>query len=222
MNENLILRIPAFLCVIFLCLHSYKFLGQKRTFIIFFIGFLIFFLFAKSEQQQPEYIVAHPVKFFGVPVLLPAGWIFTTYCSFFVSTSVLTLFPKKKDSVFTVLAISLICVACIALAMEVTGTNAGWWKWNLKPGEKGPFAMVGWMHHTMAFYPWFLLLFCTKYRRLSFLIKLAAIFLYSVTALALPVTTNPVFGALLIFFIIYLSEKQDSLKMENTFKFKQK
>lgn len=220
MNNLLILRIPAFACVIILFFHSFYFLGAKRTFILFILGFFMFFLFAKSEQRQPEYIVSHPVKFYGVPVLLPAGWIFTTYCSFYMSTSILALFPRKRESVFPVLAFSLVCVACIALAMEVAGTNAGWWKWNLKPGEKGPLAMIGWIHHTLIIYPWFLVLFCTKYRHWHILKKAAGIGAYFLLALALPVSTNPFFGALLVIAVVYLAVKADALKMDDTFNFR--
>lgn len=221
MNSHLLLRFAAFSCVLVLFLHSLKFLGAKRTFLIFGVGFFIFLLFAKSERRMNEYEITKTfVGLWGVPLIFPVGWLFTTYCSFYAATSVLTLFPNQKDRAFPVLALSLLCVSFIALAMEVTGTHAGWWKWNLKPGEKGPAAMIGWMHHTLIFYPWFLLLFCTKYRHLHVFKKLFFIFLFGVLAPKLPVAQFPVFGGIVLVFIVYLSFKLSALRLEDTFLFK--
>lgn len=221
MNSHLLLRVAAFSCVMVLLFHSLKFLGVKRTFLIFGVGFAIFLLFAKSERRFNEYALTKTfAELWGVPLIFPVGWLFTTYCSFYAATSILTLMPRKRDRVFSVLALSLFCVSCIALAMEVTGTHAGWWKWNLKPGENGPAAMVGWMHHTLAFYPWFLILFCTKYRHLPFYKKAFFFFLFAALAPVLPVAQIPLFGGLVIILIIYVSARLDALKLEDTFVFK--
>lgn len=221
MDSHLLLRVAAFSCVFILLLHSLKFLGLKRTFLIFGVGFVIYLLFAKSERRMNEYVITKTfVELWGIPLIFPVGWLFTTYCSLYAATSILTLFPRKKDSVFAVMAISLLCVSCIALAMEVTGTHAGWWKWNLKPGETGPVAMVGWMHHTLTFYPWFLLLFCTKYRTLPIQKKLFFIFVFALLAPWIPVAQIPVFGAAILVLFVYLALKNDTLKMEDTFIFK--
>ena len=220
-KSRLILIIPASIVFVMIIAHSYRAHGFRTTRNFFF--WCMFFCYMKefinAHSRAPEYM-GSGLEVFGVPMMVPVGWVISIYLSWFLAESLL-LGSKLEGSILPTIAMSSVAITAISLCVACSGGNAGWWRWNYcipslwheNPILKMPVKIIGgWATTNLIFMSFFMLFEFSRFGRLkkkAAIILLVLIFLGSTvglmaTNLALrhKVVAPLVVGTILLFIFI--------------------
>lgn len=194
-KSRLILIIPAAAVFAIIIWHSLRVHGRRtsRNFFFWCMFFCYMKEFINAHSRAPEYM-GSGFEVFGVPMMVPVGWVISIYLSWFLAECLLRG-SKLEGAVFPTVAVSCAAIAAISLCVECSGGNAGWWTWNYSipglwhenPVLKMPVKIVGgWATTNLVFMSFFMLFEFTRFGRLekkSAVIILCFIFLGSTIGL---------------------------------------
>lgn len=135
--------IPVVITFLLLVLHSYIVRGPIKTFVFFFWS--MFFVWLKELNPpnmdvpgNPDDVVMYTFgdpgfhfQIFGftVPIIGILGWTFAFYMSWHLAMALTNRYDSLRGRIFPILSLGLLIMCSISLAMETTGSNAGWWTW---------------------------------------------------------------------------------------------
>ncbi|HET9234749.1 MAG TPA: hypothetical protein VFP10_11470, partial [Candidatus Eisenbacteria bacterium] len=141
MNRQMaILVLPAFLVLIGLFVHSWKFRGRRDTLLFFAFallfgvlrGNIIWWITAVHFQGKFPYIFQNQLM--GVyhdSFTADAGWIVCTYLGVFLAWRIADRIPWARGRVFPLVSLSCLFNVCLAYAVESTAISMGWWEWTI-------------------------------------------------------------------------------------------
>lgn len=130
------LAFPAALLLIGCVYHCRKTKGLRLTLILFGLGIPVFwvreFLASLYNHYQgiPQYFHPYGQFYIGsVPLPVIGGWLLNTYLGWQVAERIVERIPLWKGRLMPVIGISALVISSMALAIEATGIELGWWVW---------------------------------------------------------------------------------------------
>lgn len=134
-----VLVVPASLALLLLLAHSvrHRGLGATVTFCALCVAWYVpkeIAIAARALNEHRYTVTMDTVKLFGIPLVLPIGYVFTGTVSWALAERITARLPGLKDQLFPVLAVWLLVTSSIAYVMEATGTTGGWWFWEENDG----------------------------------------------------------------------------------------
>ena len=134
-----VLVVPASLALGLLVVHSVRHRGVAATltFCALCVAWYVpkeLAIAARALNEHRYTVTMDTVKLFGIPLVLPIGYVFTGTVSWALAERITARLPGCKDQLFPVLAVWLLVTSAIAYVMEATGTTGGWWFWEENDG----------------------------------------------------------------------------------------
>jgi hypothetical protein len=165
---------PVAVATALLVLHSWRYRGRRSTVIFWGLGYVV--AFGREVVYQnvfPTYrFSSSDLRLFGVPLTVPAGWLFEAYTSLYMAQFILGLdrdtvtagedrmTPRRYGGlVLPVLCLATVVTSTISFAIESVAIPMHWWQ----PRSGGEGMSPGWIpgHMFTAFWLLTLLLYVT-------------------------------------------------------------
>ncbi|MBZ0272386.1 hypothetical protein K8I61_10140 [bacterium] len=127
---------PAALMLLICIYHSWRTRGARFTLIFFGLGIVMFWLreYLGSNHDHykgmPQYF--HPragFKIAGVPAPVIGGWLLNCYIGWSISERIVDRVAVWRGRLMPVIVVAGIVISSMALAIEATGIELGWWVW---------------------------------------------------------------------------------------------
>jgi len=172
-----LLAIPVAISLILLLGDSLRRRGLFTTFVLFVLGFLFFSvkenLAARSLLAQHLYdMTGRSFLLIGrVPLGVILGQLFLINVTWSLSERILSQNERTKNQAFQTMLLMMAITGTIAYAMEITGTQAGWWKWRNPVTSFSPLIppmpiVIGWGIYVFGMMAPYLLLSCSSRTRM--------------------------------------------------------
>lgn len=134
-----VLVVPASLALVLLLVHAarHRGLAATVTFCALCVAWYVpkeIAIAARALNEHRYTVTMDTVKLFGIPLVLPIGYVFTGTVSWALAERITARLPGCRDQLFPVLAVWLLVTSSIAYVMEATGTTGGWWFWEENDG----------------------------------------------------------------------------------------
>ena len=145
MSGLLLFQLSAAAAFCVLLYHSFRKRGMLTT--VLFLGIGIDRIIRKERDTMLSEKLyktnENLIQVFDIPVAVVVGWLFTFYVSWSLAELILeNRKPEKSRSLFPILSLMMPIVACIAICMETTGAQMGWWQWNQETSGVGQLPLV--------------------------------------------------------------------------------
>lgn len=137
--DPLVLSVPAGIATTLLVLHGLRYRG-RREMAAFCIACVCWYLLkewaiTQRALQAHAYTVTAPmVRVLGIPLVLPVGYIFTGYVSWYFAERIVDRLPGCAGRLFPLIAVWLMFTSGIAYVMEAVGAVGQWWVWDVDDG----------------------------------------------------------------------------------------
>jgi uncharacterized membrane protein YeaQ/YmgE (transglycosylase-associated protein family) len=157
-----------------LVVHSWLYRGRRNTMLFWGLGYFVAFARELAYQNLfPTYrFTGSDLRLFGVPLTIPAGWLFEAYISLYLAQFILgvdhdtiaggeeRMTPHRYgERVLPVLCLGTVVTSTIAFAIESVAVPMRWWQ----PRGSGAYMSPGWIpgHMFTVFWLLTLLLYVT-------------------------------------------------------------
>jgi hypothetical protein len=160
---------PVALSTALLVLHSWLYRGRRNTVVFWGLGYVVAFGRELVYQNVfPTYrFTGSDLRVLGVPLTIPAGWLFEAYASLYLAQHILgvdldtveggeaRMTPRRYgERVLPVLALASVVTSTIAFAIESVAVPMQWWQ----PAGGGQQMSPGWLSGHMFTVFWLLTL----------------------------------------------------------------
>ncbi len=133
------LSIPAYIAIVFLIIHHYRYRGGLRPTLGFFGSAIAYGLIRENLLAffNPAYTL---YGFVGIdlwiglaPLVVSVGWTFAAYTSWYLASLITGIDKPLRSRMPYIATLAGLIAATISFIIEMPAVAAGWWSWNFSP-----------------------------------------------------------------------------------------